>query len=651
MKRYMNMALLYAVLAMVGGVFYREFTKFNGFTAKTTLGVVHLLMPGKPEEDTVREREYTVTRDTITVGVESSGLVDTGPNAHSFEAGTVVEELLVKVGSEVKKGDPLASISTENLKELIGTAQDELSDARAALLQASSAKDVLIAQNKKDKQDGLDRVQQEYASQTELLTSEKKRLEASISQQEAILVQLQQQIADGSAQVGDLEKKVERLKTKINQNILEIGRLNEELLNVDDGSEKRKALNNQIANLQYDIQKLNGQLSERVSLAANNTAQIQSLEAEIQLAREEIAQLEQQGGEDAEQQIQKLQQKIADKQKQIRRLSYTDEINALDSQIAGKESQLRKAQKELNFLSDDSEERNAIQLKITKLQNENTEMQQEIDAYMADPAFAQLERLKEERQTCEDSLKSNYEGLSLKLEEMERAEKQFQQALENQNGDNTFLDYKTSEELKSINENIAKASRNVQTAQEKVARLQAFSQNPTIYAQLDGVVTTLNYKVGDTVVDGKPLCIVGELDEITMTVPVSASDIGSVSVGQKVNLYVDAYAEQKFIGTVKERLLVANDNGEYPVIISIDPSEQVLLPGMKAYATIILKEKTDVLTLSNKAITLENGQQYVLVRDENGELVRKQIVTGFSDGRVSEILDGLSEQDVVIVQE
>ena len=41
MKRYMNMALLYAILAMAGGVFYREFTKFNGFTAKTTLSVVH----------------------------------------------------------------------------------------------------------------------------------------------------------------------------------------------------------------------------------------------------------------------------------------------------------------------------------------------------------------------------------------------------------------------------------------------------------------------------------------------------------------------------------------------------------------------------------------------------------------------------------
>ena len=41
MKRYINSAFLYAILAMAGGVFYREFTKFNGFTGKTNLAVVH----------------------------------------------------------------------------------------------------------------------------------------------------------------------------------------------------------------------------------------------------------------------------------------------------------------------------------------------------------------------------------------------------------------------------------------------------------------------------------------------------------------------------------------------------------------------------------------------------------------------------------
>lgn len=625
-------------------------------TAVLILGVaaaisIPLLIPGKTVEDTVREREYTVARDTITVGVESSGLVDTGPNAHSLEDGTVVEELLVKVGSEVKKGDPLASISMEHLQEQLKATQDELSEAKAALLQASSARDVLIAQNNKNKQDGLDGVQQEYADQLDILASDKKRIETSIAEQEALLTQLRQQITDCSALAGELEEQAERRKTDINQNILEIGRLNEELLKVDDGSEERKDLNNQIADLQDDIQKLDGQLSEKQSLAANNAPQIQVLEEKIQEFNNEIAHLQQQGDESAAQEIQALQAQIAEMQQQIRQFSYADDIADLNSRIAEKDSKLRSVQKKLNSLSDGSEERNAIQQKITKLQNENTAMQQEIDAYLTNPAFAELERLKEEQESCESSLKSNYEALSLKLEEMERTEKQHQQALEEQEGDNTFSDYKTSEELKSINENIAKASRNVQATQEKVDRLQALSQNPTIYAQLDGIVTALNYKVGDTVAEGKPLCIVGELDEITMTVPISASDIGSVSVGQKVNIYVDAYAEQKFTGTVKERLLVANDNGDYPVTISIDPGEHLLLPGMKAYATIILKEKTDVLTLSNKAIALENGQQYVLVRNESGELVQKQVVTGFSDGRVSEILDGLMENEVVVVQE
>lgn len=41
MKKYLNLSLFYAVFAMVGGVFYREFTKWNGYTGVTALGNVH----------------------------------------------------------------------------------------------------------------------------------------------------------------------------------------------------------------------------------------------------------------------------------------------------------------------------------------------------------------------------------------------------------------------------------------------------------------------------------------------------------------------------------------------------------------------------------------------------------------------------------
>lgn len=41
MKKYLNISMIYALCAMTGGVFYREFTKFNGFTGVTVLSKVH----------------------------------------------------------------------------------------------------------------------------------------------------------------------------------------------------------------------------------------------------------------------------------------------------------------------------------------------------------------------------------------------------------------------------------------------------------------------------------------------------------------------------------------------------------------------------------------------------------------------------------
>lgn len=40
-KRFASLSLVYAITAMVFGVFYREFTKFNGFEGDTRLSVIH----------------------------------------------------------------------------------------------------------------------------------------------------------------------------------------------------------------------------------------------------------------------------------------------------------------------------------------------------------------------------------------------------------------------------------------------------------------------------------------------------------------------------------------------------------------------------------------------------------------------------------
>lgn len=41
MKKLINLSFIYGILAMISGVFYREFTKFNDFTGKTSLSFTH----------------------------------------------------------------------------------------------------------------------------------------------------------------------------------------------------------------------------------------------------------------------------------------------------------------------------------------------------------------------------------------------------------------------------------------------------------------------------------------------------------------------------------------------------------------------------------------------------------------------------------
>lgn len=41
MNKFLKLAMIYGIAAMIGGVFYREFTKWNGFSGVTMLGKVH----------------------------------------------------------------------------------------------------------------------------------------------------------------------------------------------------------------------------------------------------------------------------------------------------------------------------------------------------------------------------------------------------------------------------------------------------------------------------------------------------------------------------------------------------------------------------------------------------------------------------------
>lgn len=87
MKKSINYALCYAVLAMIGGVFYREFTKFNDFEGITALSKVHthffalgmimylIIALFARHYDLYGERLFKVFRAVYNVGVPLTGIM------------------------------------------------------------------------------------------------------------------------------------------------------------------------------------------------------------------------------------------------------------------------------------------------------------------------------------------------------------------------------------------------------------------------------------------------------------------------------------------------------------------------------------------------------------------------------------------------
>ena len=203
-----------------------------------------------------------------------------------------------------------------------------------------------------------------------------------------------------------------------------------------------------------------------------------------------------------------------------------------------------------------------------------------------------------------------------------------------------------------MDQSIQLASMEVEKIQKEISKVKELSENNTLVSDVDGIVTSLGYTPNTMTSTDKPVVTIGTLDMVTAVIGVSQNDVNKLEEGQVVQLEVNAYPGEKLMAKVKSiNYVPSNEGGSvvYKVTVELDSTERALLEGMTVNAKFIIKEVKDVLILSNKAITLVDGKQMVKVKREDGTIEDVEITTGFSDGRVSEIKNGLSEGDIVVV--
>ena len=85
--------------------------------------------------------------------------------------------------------------------------------------------------------------------------------------------------------------------------------------------------------------------------------------------------------------------------------------------------------------------------------------------------------------------------------------------------------------------------------------------------------------------------------------------------------------------------------------MTLAPEDFQLREGLTVTVSIIVDERSDVLLVPNSLITAKGQQTYVKVMLAGGTLEERAITTGISDWQYTEVLDGLSEGEQVIVPE
>lgn len=213
-------------------------------------------------------------------------------------------------------------------------------------------------------------------------------------------------------------------------------------------------------------------------------------------------------------------------------------------------------------------------------------------------------------------------------------------------------------DLASNRESLIQRQAQAEQARKRVSRTK-------VYAPLNGVVTSLDIKEGETAITGttniagSSLMTVADPASIQTEVYVDEADVANVAVGQKAEVIAIAYPDNPVKGKVTSVAVSAKqEEGKqglsFAVKIELTPTDSVVLrPGMSCRAEIFTHSEQKVPAVPIKAILVDEdltrGQtSYYVFVNRGGEAKKVTVTTGISDDQYQQITEGLEAGDEII---
>lgn len=279
---------------------------------------------------------------------------------------------------------------------------------------------------------------------------------------------------------------------------------------------------------------------------------------------------------------------------------------------------------------------------------------------LAENAQATADSLKQQKEQLENNVWQAKENVETATQNYNGARRSLEQGKlsAKQTYDLRNLAYDTAQEtyditLGYLDEDAAVQEEIYQETKEKWEEFSSYISQNAVLAKYNGVVTSVALTKGDSIHTGSALITLYDMDNVTMTVSVYEEDMTDIFLGSEANILFTAYPEDPFTAVVTEISEASADsrgNVVYEVTVTVQGDVSGLFQGMTGDITFITRQSEETLYVYKRAVITENGKSYVKVREDNGNIVKREITIGFSDGTYIQVVEGLSEGDVVLIE-
>ncbi|WP_367987625.1 efflux RND transporter periplasmic adaptor subunit [Vibrio sp. NTOU-M3] len=185
-----------------------------------------------------------------------------------------------------------------------------------------------------------------------------------------------------------------------------------------------------------------------------------------------------------------------------------------------------------------------------------------------------------------------------------------------------------------------------------IESLNASIDRREIKAPFSGVIGIRNVYLGQYLQAGSDIVRLEDTSVMRLRFTVPQNDISRISLGQSVDIFVDAYPQSPFKGSIAAIEPAVNvQSGLIQVQADIPNSDGKLRSGMFARANIILPKLENQVTLPQTAITftLYGDNVYIISEEDGVQRVKQQVVkVGERTKDIAHILDGVKVGDQVV---